>query len=984
MTFKHNILMTKLLLTIALCAATLLSIHAQSQRGTVVIQNSGKKALPQVTIVIEGATPTTSDARGCFEVQLPNHIEGQRLLIQQIAYRDWVVVNQHMVNQWVYAPTKNYRVDMCAKEEYTARVEQFYQIGKTNAKAKYTSAMAQLKQLKEEGKVNSDRYMQRRKEIQAALNTAQEMLDCYVPLLVAINTDYLEPIEKQAQQLVTQGKLDEAIGLYEGLQLEKRLAHDLGLKKQWDEDIESMIPTVERYAQTLVLQGGEESYRKAGDLFKKIADSSPIHMDRNADYANFAYHQRNFTDAETYYKKAIEHSKTPYDLADWYTKLGLIYDDMNRLDESIDYFDKAQQLLEKLPRNILATAELTVNLDINFSTVLFKMVRKGTPETKLKGCRIALNSLKEAVKILLALGPTQAPDYESKLMVCYQNMTTIYGVMGDKKGLAQAQADIAKLNMTDAKADTQVEYWVAKGNNANYKKKYDEMLAAYLKADEIIEKLYRNNPSQYKIERITIYQLLAAAYYEQDRYVEAVEADEEGLAIFNTLPDEEQSTQRELYYNLYYNLYQCYYYTQQHNEAYDAIEKIHPFLKTEASEYAVNVWFTALNAAYNLGRYEILKYSEEIIETLKACQDNKTVYSQVNTCYALLGALFFVTGHVDTAFYFYDLSDKGATRHGHVRMLAYNKLNRLSLSLICHRAQEVVADAPDVETELKKRQGDNDSFAQLKYIQMMAYMMLGQWNEANRISQLMNRMPSQDAATGRAHALLAQAVLCMHTKQEAKPYFDRFITEAEDARRSSLFMYHELMADYYFVCLYYAMQNKQYKQASEITAKLADVMNNLTEESPIRGVYMQIQFLNKCGDLAYFTHHYQKALDIYESTISLFYEYHANSKVQCYTYMYDWVSTLLLDNDFYKVEQAMRQMGTVRQGIIQQAFILALHVLHTDVQAGKELVAHLKTRKLYKSEEYYAPVLLLYSKQMKDRIGQDYQPTLNLLIQLLS
>ena len=89
---------------------------------------------------------------------------------------------------------------------------------------------------------------------------------------------------------------------------------------------------------------------------------------------------------------------------------------------------------------------------------------------------------------------------------------------------------------------------------------------------------------------------------------------------------------------------------------------------------------------------------------------------------------------------------------------------------------------------------------------------------------------------------------------------------------------------------------------------------------------------------------------------------------------------------FYLKElgQTMRQMGTARQGIIQQAFILALHVLHTDVQAGKELVAHLKTRKLYKSEEFYAPVLLLYSKQMKDRIGQDYQPTLNLLIQLLS
>jgi len=976
--------MKKLLFTVVLCAATFLVICAQSQRGTVMIQNSGKKALPQVNIVIERATPTTSDARGCFEVQLPNHIEGQRLLIQQIAYRDWVVVNQHMVNQWVYAPTKNYRVDMCAKEEYTARVEQFYQIGKTNAKAKYTSAMAQLKQLKEEGKVSSDRYMERRKEIQAVLNNAQEMLDCYVPLLVAINTDYLEPIEKQAQQLVTQGKLDEAIGLYEGLQLEKKLAHDLGLKKQWDEDIEDMIPTLERFAQTLVLQGGEESYQRAGKLFKMIADSSPTHMNRNADYANFAYHQRNFTDAEIYYKKAIEHSKTPYDLVDWYTKLAIIYDDMNRLDESIDYFDMAQQLLEKQPRNILATAELTVNLDINLSAVLFKMARRGTSELKQKGCQLAINSLKEAVKILLALGPTEAPDYESKLMVCYQNMTTIYGVMGDKKGLAQVQAGIAKLKMNDTKPNTQVEYWVAIGNNAHYNKKYDEMLAAYQKADEIIEKLYRNNPNQYKIGRVTIYQLIATAYYELGRYVEAVDLDEDGLTIFNTLPDEEKDTHREVYYNLYYNLYQCYYYTQQHNEACDAIEKIHPFLKIEEPQYAVNIWFTALNAAYNLGRYEILKYGKEIIETLKVCQDNKTFYSQVNACYALLGALFFNTGHVDTALYFYDLSDQCAAHHGHTRMLAYNKLNRLSLSLTCHRAQEVIAGAPAIETELKKRQADDDSFAQLKYVQMMAHMMLGQWDEAKRISQLMNQMPAQDAAAGRARSLLAQAVLCMHTKQEAKPYFDRFVAEAEDVRKNSLFSYYELMSDYYFVCLYYAIQDKQYKQANDIMSKLSDVVNGLTEESPIRGVYMQILLLNKCGDLAYFTHQYQKTFDAYESAISSFYEYHANSKVQCYTYMYDWVSSLLLDNDFYKIEQTMRQMGTARQGIIQQVFMLALYALHTDTQAGKKLVAHLKTRKLRGSEEYYAPVLLDYSKQMKGRLQQDYQSTLDLLIQLLS
>ena len=85
-------------------------------------------------------------------------------------------------------------------------------------------------------------------------------------------------------------------------------------------------------------------------------------------------------------------------------------------------------------------------------------------------------------------------------------------------------------------------------------------------------------------------------------------------------------------------------------------------------------------------------------------------------------------------------------RHGHTRMLAYNKFNRLLISLACHRTQDVIADAPAIETELKKQQADDDSFAQLKYIQMMVRMMQGQWDEANHISLLMNQMPPQDNA----------------------------------------------------------------------------------------------------------------------------------------------------------------------------------------------------------------------------------------------
>lgn len=99
--------MNKTLLSVCFTVMSVFTIEAQNQQGVVVIQNSGKKSLPQVAVVISDAQPTTSDMEGKFNVQLPNHVKGQRLIIQSISYKDWVVVNQHMVNQWVYAPEKD-------------------------------------------------------------------------------------------------------------------------------------------------------------------------------------------------------------------------------------------------------------------------------------------------------------------------------------------------------------------------------------------------------------------------------------------------------------------------------------------------------------------------------------------------------------------------------------------------------------------------------------------------------------------------------------------------------------------------------------------------------------------------------------------------------------------------------------------------------------------------------------------------------------
>ena len=71
--------------------------------------------------------------------------------MQDISYHDYVVVNKHQVDQWVYAPSVEYRIDMCPAAEYQQRVEQFHRIGRTNNEKSFERKLAELKKQKEQG-----------------------------------------------------------------------------------------------------------------------------------------------------------------------------------------------------------------------------------------------------------------------------------------------------------------------------------------------------------------------------------------------------------------------------------------------------------------------------------------------------------------------------------------------------------------------------------------------------------------------------------------------------------------------------------------------------------------------------------------------------------------------------------------------------------------------------------------------------------------
>lgn len=961
----------------------LLPLSAQKQPGQVVIQNSGKKTLPQVEIIVADAQPTTSDARGDFQIHLPNHVKGQRLMIQSIAYKDWVVVNKQAIAQWVYAPEKTYRIDMCPRQEYTQRVEQLYEIGQSCSRAQYDKVVAELKQLKEKGRLSSAEYMQRRKAAQASLNSTKSMLDQYIPLIAAINTDYLLPVERQAQQLVMEGKLDEAIRLYEEMKLDHKARQELQFEHTWSEDIEMLIPSVERFAQTLILEGGQKNYERAGSYLKMIADSDPKHMQRNANYAIFAGQQGLYSEAEIYYKKAIEATENPLHQADWYTKLGVIYDYTGQLNASIDAYIKATDLLAPQPRNLLATAELFVYLDLNMSSCLYKMAKILPVEKKEEVYQRALNCLEETQNILETLKEMLISNYQHPLLLCYNNIMHIYVAQKDAKGMRRIQEKIDRLPLTDGDDEYLLDTRISQGVTALHQQRNTASLDYLMRADTLAEKLYQENPQKFKFKRGQIHELLGCAYYDLNRYEEAIRELTDGLVLFGTYSNEEKELQKELYYDLNYNLILSYYYNKQYVEAWDLFPAIYPYLGDKDIASNVAIWMVMLHYAYLSGNYDILKYEQDIVQTLQTCQADETYYTQAEAAYTLLGALKLQTGQPEEGMRYYDLSDQCATLHKHNRMLAYGNLNRMNALLINHQPQAVLSIWKETQSDLKKYHSDADGFVQLAYYKMLAHLMLRQWDEAALMSQQLTQGSIPDDPFDQCKVFLTQALLNARQGKEYQTIIVRMNKQAQAVLKTSLFRYWELMSDYHLAFMHHHLRQKDYTHAMFHLSEALNTLGHLGKESYVRCPFLLSYLLNRYGDIAYAQADYVSALKAYEDALTTFFDFHTEQKKACYTYMYDWNATLWHNEDFLNFEKTIRTWSNAQDAMLHQAFIMVLYVLHQDAQVGKALIDSLKTRKLPDTNMYYPPALVAVCQQMDGKLPSEYQSTLKQLINLL-
>ena len=878
-----------IILFFILCAGYFTS-YAQTQHGNVVIQNSGKKPLPQVAVVIAEAQPTTSDQEGKFHINLPNHVKGQRLMVQDISYKDWVVVNQHMIEQWVFAPNKVYRVDMCPQELYTTRVEQLYDIGRESSKEEYNKVMKRLNVLQKEGELSNKEYMNQLNEAQKNLSTSRKMMDMYIPEIVAINTDYLTPYEKKAQEYIYKGNILKAIEIYEALQLENRLKEYLSKEKMYTEELESTIPMLQRYMQTLVLKGGKENYNKAGDILKSIADCDTTDYKRNYEYAVFLLEQNRYEDAIKYLKRSRENTTSIYLKADTYIKLGLAYDEIGNGEKALEYYDQALSILAELPRDMLSTGALVVDLNINLASCIIKMLDKNE-EVNVKGYRIALGMLEKAENIVRAAGESYGKRYISTLMTCYANMVPICRLLNDTNKLSRIQKELDKITPKNPSNEEKLKIYMTKGQIASKIGDSKTALDNINKAAELIEKMYHDNPNQYKIDYLNLNEILGAQLYDMDRYNEASMILVNALQIFEEMTKAEQQKESLLYYNIIYNLSQSYYYNKQYCEILPLYNKIYPYMKKNSQSWDVGILLATIEASVILGNYDILNDVNFIIKRLNDYADNKQFQSHVQAALSTMAVMYMNIGDHESAEILFDASDKYALRNQHNIIVTYNKLNRMPSYLMQNRADMVLGKRESLLRELKKAGGDEESITLLHYYTLLANIIKQDWATADEIFPLVNENHITSSNSEQCNLMMAKIVYNMHYNQPISQLRRKIESKLIEVKKESRYAYRNVSCDYYLLLFMLYMEHDNLNACREVEPILLRHIKEFINETPQRGYITLAYYYYFTADYLMYKKRYKEGIDFYLKSLAYYVEKKPDNEGPVCNRLY-WISAI--------------------------------------------------------------------------------------------
>ncbi len=304
---------------ILLCLVLLLPLQlfAQSQQQVVVREyreKSQKTPLEGVSLSVQNAGSVLSDAQGSMTLQFRTLKAGDQVQVRRVDMDGYEIFNRDAVDQWTISPQQAFNLVLCRSDLFKQMRDQYMRVSSASYERQYKQYQARLAALRKENKLQEEAYQQQLTELENNYYDQLENLENYVDKFARIDLSELSAQEQHLIELVQEGRVEEAIDLYESADYLSQYTTQVNELKEID-CAQAMLAQVEaekltardkiqaainRQVQTYQLAGGRENFNKIAALLKGVADADTTNLDALWAYGDHCLHQNKFDECEKY------------------------------------------------------------------------------------------------------------------------------------------------------------------------------------------------------------------------------------------------------------------------------------------------------------------------------------------------------------------------------------------------------------------------------------------------------------------------------------------------------------------------------------------------------------------------------------------------------------------------------------------------------------------------------------------------------------
>lgn len=342
-----------------------LLLVAQSQQQVQVREykeKAQKTPLEGVSLSVQNAGSTMSDAQGLMTLQFRTLKAGDQVQVRRVDLTGYEIFNSDAVEQWTISPQNTFNLVLCRSDRFKQMRDNYMRISSASYERQYKQDQARLAALRKENKLQEEAYQQQLADLENNYYEQLDNLENYVDRFTRIDLSELSAQEQHLIELVQEGKIDEAIQLYESADylsqynaqvkdLQEINRAQAALAKVEAEKLEArekVQAAIHRQVQTYQLAGGRENFNKISALLKGVADADTTNLDAVWAYGEHCLQQNKFDECEKYINLYLRQcSENKYAKIKSYLYLGFLFGSKYNFEKAEEYNKNAEVLAKE-------------------------------------------------------------------------------------------------------------------------------------------------------------------------------------------------------------------------------------------------------------------------------------------------------------------------------------------------------------------------------------------------------------------------------------------------------------------------------------------------------------------------------------------------------------------------------------------------------------------------------------------------------------